>query len=202
MDNVYETILSQYSDSPVITQMINQWNAALDPTNLETLFLTDYWNPDTATGVGLDIWGRIVGVSRYLYIPDNVSYFGFSEGSPSYTPFNVAPFYTGVQSTKTYALVDNIFRKLIYLKAYKNICTGTIKNLNKSLMYLFGEYGTPYCIEVSPMIIQITFDFVVEAWQFAIILQSGVLPIPPGVSVSILDTSGLVINNIAIVVGN
>lgn len=199
MENVSKTILSQYANSPVLTSMINQWNLTLDLTNNKELFLTKYWDVSTAVGIGLDIWGRIVNVSRYLYVPDSVKYFGFS-GNTNALPFNSAPFYAGTQATKTFTLDDSIYRKLVLAKAYSNISVGSVSEVNTTLKMLFSEYGKVYCMETAPMELQIIFDFSLEAWQLAIIVQSGVIPVPAGVSVTVTDNSGLVINELVIVV--
>jgi hypothetical protein len=200
MDNISSTILSQYAGSPVMTQMINQWNLALDLSTNEQLFLKDIWDVSTASGIGLDIWGRIVGVSRYLYVPPgSIKYLGFSENTNA-LPFNNAPFYAGVDATKTFALDDDIFRQLIMAKAYCNISTCTVYDINYVLNMLFSSYGDVYCIETDSMKLQIVLDFNMEPWQFAIIVQSGVIPIPAGVSLITVDSSGIVINDLVIVV--
>lgn len=199
MEDVSKTILSQYANSPVITSVINQWNVALDLSANKELFLTDYWNVDTASGVGLDIWGRIVGVSRYLYIPDDVKYFGFF-GNTGASPFNVAPFYPGDQATKTFRLDDDIFRLLIMAKAYYNICTCSVYDINFVLQMLFSQYGSIYCMETGNMSVQIILDFDLTPWQLALIIQAGVIPVAAGVSVNVVDTSGLIINDLVIVV--
>lgn len=199
MDNISSTILSQYAGSPVMAHIINQWNLALDLSANEQLFLKDIWDVSTASGIGLDIWGRIVGVSRYLYVPGSIKYFGFSENTDA-LPFNNAPFYAGVDATKTFALDDNIFRQLIMAKAYCNISTCTVYDINYVLNMLFSSYGYVYCVETSPMKLQIVFDFNMEPWQLAIIVQSGVIPIPAGVSLITVDSSGIVINDLVIVV--
>ena len=60
-----KTILSQYDDSPTLLSMIESFNDAIDPTANITAFYENIWNVNTANGYGLDVWGQIVGVSRY-----------------------------------------------------------------------------------------------------------------------------------------
>lgn len=78
MQNWNETLLSQYCDSPTITGMLQSFNDAVDPSQDIANFYTNIWNVATAVGNGLDIWGQIVGVSRYLQIP-STPYLGFEE---------------------------------------------------------------------------------------------------------------------------
>lgn len=86
-----QTILSQYADSDRITGLIETFFDAIDQTENFDAFYDNIWNLDTATGYGLDIWGRIVGVSRVLQVA-NVQFFGFSEALPGSLPWGDARF--------------------------------------------------------------------------------------------------------------
>lgn len=79
--NVWNTVMSQYANSPALTGMITSLAAAADQTQNFDTWYDDVWNIDTALDYGLDIWGRIVGVNRVLQIP-SVSFFGFHEALP------------------------------------------------------------------------------------------------------------------------
>src|SRR6478735_4849936 len=89
--NYVRTIASQYANSASLVTLISAANAWLNQsTNFDT-FYTNIWNIDSATGIGLDIWGRIVGVQRVLQI-SAADFFGFEEAALSAQPFNQAPF--------------------------------------------------------------------------------------------------------------
>ncbi|MHB8915615.1 MAG: DUF2612 domain-containing protein, partial [Thiobacillus sp.] len=109
MINVNKTIISQYGTSPILTQLIQSLNDAIDPTLDLGNFYNMVWNISTAQGFGLDIWGRILGVTRYLNVASG-SYFGFTGstgvsnasgdsfgGGPS--PTGGAPWYSGGTTT-------------------------------------------------------------------------------------------------------
>lgn len=96
-------------------------------------FYYQLWNPYTAIGYGLDVWGRKVGVTRKVtvpYTPGLGAYFGFSnQAQTNYTgtvfgnstgTFG-SPFYTGSAVTQVQYLTDNVFRQLILAKARANI---------------------------------------------------------------------------------
>ena len=71
-----KTIQSQYGASPHIIGIVKAAAEQLDPSaDIET-FYNEVFNPKTAHGVGLDIWGRIVGADRYLTV-ENEDFFGF-----------------------------------------------------------------------------------------------------------------------------
>jgi hypothetical protein len=191
--NYEETILSQYANSPTICQLIANMNAYLNPAPNILAFYNMLWNVDTAQGYGLDVWGRIVGVSRVLAI-GSTDFFGFQHGAnASGQPFNQAPFYhRGQQTTTNYALLDDPFRALILAKALANISDGTIPAINQILINLFGEdgplpiEGNCYCTDGENMTMTYTFGSALSPVQEAIIYQSGVLPRPCGVAATIV----------------
>src|SRR5579871_5512746 len=63
-----QTIISQYANSPILTQLIANFDQYIDPTKNLDAFFDLIWNVDTAQGYGLDVWGRIVGVTRVLQV--------------------------------------------------------------------------------------------------------------------------------------
>ena len=187
MQNYQQTVLSQYSDSPAINAIIGSFNAAVDPQAFLDAFYDDIWNVATAQGVGLDIWGRIVGVQRVLQVSSGV-YFGFAEAADgSEAPFNQAPFYSGAPTTENFALTDDAFRTLIYAKAYANISDGSVLSINNILMTLFGSQGQCYVTDLGGMAMTYTFSFQLSAVDYAIVSQSGILPKPSGVALSIVQ---------------
>lgn len=109
MDNVEQTIASQYANSPIITSLIESMNAAIDPSKDIDNFYIWVWDVATAQGFGLDIWGRIVGVSRTL------------------------------QTTPATVLDDLDYRSLIMLKALSNISAATSPSINTLLLNWLGN---------------------------------------------------------------
>lgn len=135
--DVWETVISQYANSEIITTLVTNFAGFIDQTaNLQN-FYDLVMNVDTAVGYGLDVWGRIVGIGRELTVPTPFLAFGFDEGYPSWEGFNVGPFYFGVPSSQTYVLGDTAYRKLILAKALANICNGSIPAINQLLINLF-----------------------------------------------------------------
>jgi hypothetical protein len=183
-----QTILSQYGNSPTLRQLIANVNAYLDPSANINSFYSNIWNIATAQGYGLDVWGRIVGVSRVLQISSG-AWLGFKESNDSTveTPFGQAPFYAGTGTTANFALTDTSYRQLIYAKAALNITSGSIPAINQILMTLFGSQGPCWCTDGQNMTMTYTFDFTLNPVNYAIVSQSGVLPRPCGVSTSIVQ---------------
>ena len=151
MENVEQTIISQYANSPTITSLIGSFNAAVDPIDNINNFLTWIWQVSTAQGFGLDIWGRIVGVSRVV-------------------PTNPAT-----------VLTDPQFLQLILLKALANISRTSSYSINSLLIDWIGSEGRAYVNDLGNMEIKYQFEFDLQEFQIVIITQSGIFLRPAGV---------------------
>lgn len=183
--DIYDTILSQYSNSPRLCTIIQSFAQAVDPEDFFDLWYDQVWNPLTATGWGLDVWGRIVGVSRVLQLA-SPGYIGFQEASSSGTSDAVRNFGTGVwfngqPATSNYLLTDDAYRRLIFAKAAANITDGSITSLNEIVTILFGDKGKSYVFDGQDMTLTYTFGFSPTPVDLAIIYRSDVLPRPTGV---------------------
>jgi len=178
--------LSQYANSPILAQIIASFNAAVDQTEeLDNLYDL-VWNVLTAQGYGLDLWGRIVGVTRTLAIPVMGSgpTFGFNEPGNDWAGFGQGPFASGGGAlTQNVVLSDAQFLPLILAKAASNICDGSIPAINSILLGLFGPGA--YVADGLNMSLTYTFPAPLTALQTAIIQNAGVLPNPCGVVINI-----------------
>jgi len=195
MQDFERTILSQYSNSPTIRQLIQNMNAYIDPTANIQAFFDLVWNVDTAVGYGLDVWGRIVGVGRVLQLAAQ-DFLGLEDPTnieSSGLPFNQAPFFHGQNTTGNYALLDGPFRALIFAKALANISDGTISSINQILINLFGQAGplplagNSYVTDGEDMTMTYTFSSTLDPVSEAIVFQSGALPKPCGVAATVVQ---------------
>lgn len=161
-----ETIQSQYGASPRIRALIEDFAARIDPNIDIDLFYEKIMDIDTAEGIGLDIWGVIVGVNRILEVTSNdvFGYFG-----SLLQPYNQAPFYGGDSSITNYhTLTDDAFRKLIYFKALENIIPTDADSINSALAFFFD--GRPATvIEVGVMKIRYVFGFLLEPFEISVL---------------------------------
>ncbi|MBI1213612.1 MAG: DUF2612 domain-containing protein [Alphaproteobacteria bacterium] len=182
-----QTVISQYANSPILLKLIEDFDENVSqPVNMQA-FYDLVWNVDTAQGWGLDVWGRIVGVSRVLQIPSG-SFMGMEgPAGASGDPFNVSPFYAGSGASENFSLTDQAFRTLILAKALANISDGSISALNQLLVSLFPGRGNCYVTDGNDMTMTYTFEFPLSEVEYAIISQSGALPKPSGVSVIVVS---------------
>lgn len=180
MKNVLQTILSQYATGPVLVPLVERMNDSLDPRVNLDMFYNQVMNVKTAVGYGLDVWGRIVGVSRYVNL-SAADAFGFTTG---FKPFGEAPFFAGFSSTNNFALPDDQFRQLILVKAIANISDCSAPSLNRLIHLLFPGRGAAYVVDSGNMSMIYRFGFSLTDVEIAILFQSGAIPHPAGVSVS------------------
>jgi hypothetical protein len=180
-----DTILSQYANSPRMLGLVSSFAAAVDQGDELDDFYDMLWNVQTATGYGLDVWGRIVGVSRV--VPVVISkYVGFEEGGTTdydtFGPGGSSPFYSGQPLTSGFSLDDTPYRQLIFAKAAVNIYDGSIGAINNILSLMFpGQVA--YVIDNQDMTMTYRFLWDLTPVEASIAISSGVLPRPCGVSV-------------------
>ena len=159
MNDVSQTIISQYGNSPAILGLINAMNAAIDPSVDIDNFYAYVWDVATAQGFGLDIWGRIVGVSRTV---------------PTSPPT---------------VLTDSQFLSLILLKALANISLATSPAINTLLLNWMAGRGRCYVNDLGDMEIRYMFEFALQPFEIDIITQSGIFLRPAGVGGWVVTTT-------------
>lgn len=188
-----ETLMTQYANSPTICELIERFHGAtvLATQRAAEQFYSMIWNIDTAVGYGLDVWGKIIGVSRQLQVSGNVAYLGFKEQYAESTqkigpqPFNVAPMRPSTTDNGVYKLDDDAYRLLILSKAMSNITDCSIPSINRLLSYLFKDRGRAYVVDYFDRSIGLHFDFQLTAIDLAILSNTDVMPRPAGVSMSL-----------------
>lgn len=181
--DVRQTFLSQYANSPVITSLLGQIGDAIDAQARVDGFFSWVWDISQAQGFGLDIWGRILGVTRALYVLQD-GFLGFST-MPEAQPFNQGVFYSSTALTTNYNLSDDAFRVLLLVKAALNITNSSIPAINAALMTLFSGYGNSYARDNGDMTMTYVFGASLSKVDYAIVTQSGALPKPVGVSFTV-----------------
>jgi len=181
MIDVEQTIQAQWANSPILLQLINNMNSYIDPTANLNNFYNQVQNVLTAQGYGLDVWGRIVGVSRTVPIPAGNSSFYFREsgvGTPL-GPGGSSPLYDGSKGTTLYRLGDTAYRMLVLTKALANISFASCPAINQLLQNLFGV-GAAFCSDLGNMQMQVTFTNL-SLLDYYILINSRALPRPTGV---------------------
>jgi len=185
-DYLGRTVQKEYSNSPVLLALLDSFDQWVDLEAFTAQFLSYVWDISTAQNFGLDIWGRILGQSRYIQVAqmpgDN---FGFDKGATpgtNWKPWNQAPFYGGqTAGTVSFALQDEYYRKLLLVKAAANIASSDCPSINALMRSMFGDRGKCYVgYDINtPMHIGYHFEFDPTPVEQSII-QSGLFPQPAG----------------------
>lgn len=192
-DELAKTILLQYSASPKLKAMIDLFNQAMDTDQFIDDFYDLIWNISAAETYGLNVWGKIVDISRYVTVEDVDDVFGFDEAQNATSdnaypqPFDEAPFHDGEMTTKTVELTNESYRTLILAKAMANITDCTIPGLNKIMLYLFGDKGRVFVTDAGDMTITYMFHFNLSDVDKSIAISSGALPRPSGVLANVIN---------------
>lgn len=188
--DTWKTIISQYGNSPIIDAICLNMGQYLSQTQNFDLFYDTIWNINTAIGYGLDVWGRILVVSRTLEVTSG-SYFGFAEAAAvdpvGIDGFGQVPFFSGGALTSNFDLSDDAYRILLFAKALANICDGSIPAINQLLINLFPNRGNCYVTDGLDDTMTYTFQFFLTPVEAAIMTQSGALPRTSGVSASVVQ---------------
>ncbi len=184
MERIIDTIASQYANSPNIYTLLDSLNTTLDPQKNIEDFYNIIFNVETAEGIGLDIWGRIVGVGRTIAMPDpDNDYFGF-DGTEKYTPFNTASFFGDEGNQPSYNMPDESYRRVIMIKAYANIILATAPNINDFLKFTFTR-GKSYFLITGHMEASYIFEYELNEFEKNLIYNYNILPRPSGVLIKI-----------------
>lgn len=114
VDNVLsvksDAIISQYTTSPKMNALFDLFQRGMDANNEIDSIFYNLVDLNTATGTSLDIWGRILGISRTLKTDDGQIVWD-----------------------------DEDYRFLLWYKAASNIGSSDAKTIKKMLKTLFGD---------------------------------------------------------------
>lgn len=169
-------IQSQYSASPTIKALAQAYWQDVAPYEDLTLFYQSIFDLDTATGVGLDIWGRVVGIGRDLTVDENVEYFGFyGTGAQPFGQGGTGTFYLTKATTDYYSLTDVAYRKMIYWKAMANISDAAAATLNRLMQALLDISLPVYVLETGVMTIRVVMETSLSAFYTSIIRNYGLM---------------------------
>ena len=179
--DVLESVQSQYAASPRILGLLIRKAALLDPGRDVMLWYDGIFNPQTAVGIGLDIWTRIVGGFRSVNVPQSDKCLGFS-GS-LLLPMNHGVFWKGAESYEPILLDTRTARRFLFWKAAVNIGSAEAAEINRLLALLFPG-KTLYAIERGVMHLRVVSEFALSPVEEAFFLQYGLPGHGAGVGVS------------------
>lgn len=169
MDEFERGFLAQYKGTNIQQLFLEcakiKYKYTIKP--LESL-LKDNCNLSTANGTGLDLWGLILGFSRYVFIE----------------LVDDKPFY--------YTLTDKQFRQMLMIIQQKQFQNGSLRNVNKFVYNILGEYAELKVLDSQNMeYIIYQFQSILPTWLKWTLANTDILPRPAGVGVKLeeIDTT-------------
>lgn len=171
-------MLAQYANSPVLVKLVNGINEQLNNAQTIEDWFRIVFDLRTATGFGLDIWGKILNQSRrFQYVDENNQTVDvYLQGDQTFDGVS----YTAEQ-------MDEFYRSALFLRAFSYISDTSLKNINDLLHFYFNVTGSEekkvYAYNVGTMAIEIVFEFFMPKLEQAI-LMSDLFPSPAGVQLN------------------
>ena len=172
--------MRQYDNSSVLQAILDAWGVDLDIYGIIDDIYNKCVNIDTCEGYWLDVWGKKIGVGRYITVFTTEGSFGFDNTAHDFEPFDQGTFYEQSTASQKYAMADDVYRRVIIAKAFSNVSNMSPKNLNQLLQIVFAGRGDCYVIDYNDMTMDYYFDFPLTDWEINL-LNNDLLPRPAGV---------------------
>ena len=167
-------MISQYANSPKYVTLSNGLVSQFD--NYQTIkdWYDVIFNIRTASGIGLDWWGKILNQSRRITYTDsnNQQVDIFLQGEITFE---------GV--TYSAQEIENLYRTILIFRAVSDVGNATIPSLTSLLNVAFSNRGKLFVEEIGVMQIGVVFKFYVNDLEKAI-FSSGIFPKPTGVGMN------------------
>lgn len=146
-------MISQYANSPRFVRLDTELQELFDDSVFVNNWYNTVFNFATATGYGLDIWGKILNRGRN-FIYNGTEY--YLQGAQTIAGIS----FTAEQ-------MDDLYRQILQLTAMRNIGNASIASINSMMQFIYG--GKCYCLEYGTMQIRYVFRFYMNDLQKAII---------------------------------
>lgn len=185
---IEDTIQSQYACAPHITRLVQGFWRMVDPAPDIERFYELCFDIDTAQGVALDIWGRILGMPRSMQAVTEVGvpYWGYYNKKAQVKEvrgFEQAPFFYGAQE-RHLELSDEAYRLMLKTKAMANISTGSLADLNRMLAALLPR-AEVQIFRTAPMMLKIIATGDLTDYEQSLLTRGDLPPIPTGVGLEV-----------------
>ena len=148
-------MIGQYANSPVLVSLDNGLKELFNDSPFVVNWYNAVFNMNTATGYGLDIWGKILNRNRE-FIYNGTEYYLQGEQTIGGVHFSEEE-------------MENLYRLVLQITAMRYIGNASIYSINNILQTIFKDYGLAYCIEYGTMKIRYVFQFYMNEVLRAII---------------------------------
>lgn len=186
--NIDDTIQSQYACAPHLTALVRSFWQLLNPKPDINRFYELCFDLDTAQGIALDVWGRILGMPRSMQAVTEVGaeYLGYYRKSAPVREakgFDQAPWFHGAQE-RHLELSDDAYRLMLKTKAMANISTGSLADLNRMLAALL-PHAEVQIFRTAPMMLKIIATGDLTDYERNLLTRGDLPPVPTGVGLEV-----------------
>ena len=173
MQNIGQTIIGQYANSPTIRGIIERMDDAVDLSAEFDTFRSYVMDIDTAQGFGLDYLGRIIGLPREVRT-------GKSAAIIDIAIIDASIIDDTTSGTASILMSDDEYRIALRLKAYKNISRANVETVNTQLRMLAAGRGNAFVHDIGDMSITYYFDCALTSLEVALIKNTDMMIRPSG----------------------
>ena len=187
-DEILEQIQAQYRDSNIkeLISGIIEIKRKYIYIAIKSL-LNDNLSISTAKGVGLDLWGNLLHLSRYIPSDKGNNYAYFNFNSKNFKTNGGLIFYNA--NKPNYASLDDLYYRQLLLILYQGyFLNSDIPNLTLFSRESLSTYGDLYIRDSLKMDWQIyVFNSKIPAWLNFMMSNFDILPRPAGVGSKIIE---------------
>ena len=181
-DEILEQIQAQYRDSNIkeLISGIIEIKRKYIYMAIKSL-LNDNLSISTAKGIGLDLWGNLLHLSRYIPSDkgDNYAYFNFNV--KNFKTNGGLIFYNA--NRPNYGTLDDLYYRQLLLIVYQGyFLNSSIPTLNQFTLESLADYGQVYVRDSTDMSYQVyLFNSQIPKWLNFMMANYDILPRPAGV---------------------
>lgn len=141
-------LIGQYANSPVIVKLVNGITTLFNDNIFIGSWYDAIFNMKTATGYGLDVWGKILNRGRD-FVYNGTEYYLEGEQTIGGNHFTAEE-------------MESLYRLVLQITAMRYIGNASLNAINNILQTIFKDYGIAYVYEYGTMKIRYVFQFYVN----------------------------------------
>lgn len=149
--------------------------------------VNDNLSISSAKGVGLDLWGNLLHLSRFIPSESGENYAYFNFNDKNFKSNGGLIFYN--KNRPNYGELDDLYYRQLLLIIYQSyFLNSSIPTLNQFTLESLADYGSVYVRDTTDMSYQIyIFNNKIPAWLNYMMTNYDILPRPAGVGSKIIE---------------
>lgn len=187
-ENIINEIQAQYRDTNIseLIQGIIEIKKKYILGAINSL-VNDNLSISSAKGIGLDLWGNLLHLSRFIPSESGDSYAYFNFNDKNFKTNGGLIFYN--KNRPNYGELDDIYYRQLLLIIYQSyFLNSSIPTLNQFTLESLADYGSVYVRDTTDMSYQIyIFNNKIPAWLNYMMTNYDILPRPAGVGSKIIE---------------